>query len=83
MKVKLIPIGNSKGIRIPKSVIEACGFGDRIDMRVDRGVVVLAPARGVREGWEADLERMAAAGDDAPIVPGSPQHDWDDKEWRW
>ncbi len=83
MKAKLVRIGNSKGVRLPASVIKACGFGDELDMRVENGVVVLAPARGVREGWSDAFEKMAAAGDDAPILPDTLENDFDAEDWRW
>lgn len=83
MKVKLIPIGNSKGIRIPRSVIEQCGFGDEVEMNVADGVVELAPARSVRLGWNDAFERMAAAGDDALLLPDDLAHSWDAEEWEW
>jgi len=83
MKVHLIPIGNSKGVRIPNSVIKECGFGDEIEMRVEHGVVVLAPARRTRDGWDDAFARMAAAKDDLPLVPDTMAHDWDEEEWEW
>ena len=82
MKVNLVSIGNSKGIRIPRSIIKACGFGDQVEMRLSEGVVVLAPARGVREGWNAAFAKMAAAGDDALLVPDAMAHEWDEEEWQ-
>ncbi len=54
MKVKLVSIGNSKGVRIPRSVIKECGFGDQVELRVDDGVVVLARAREARAGWDEE-----------------------------
>ena len=52
MKVSLIAIGNSRGIRLPKAVLEQCGFGDTVELTVERGKVVLAqPAKRPREGW--------------------------------
>ena len=83
MKAKLIPIGNSRGVRIPLSVIKECGFGDRVDLRVDQGAVILSPARAPRAGWDSAFERMAASGDDAPLVPETLDHGWDDEEWEW
>lgn len=83
MKVSLVPIGNSRGVRIPASVIKACGFGDELEMRVEGGVVVLAPARSVREGWGEAFERMAAAGDDAPLVPDDLENRFDEEDWTW
>ena len=83
MKVNLVPIGNSKGIRIPRSVIKQCGFGDQVDMRVADGTVVLTPARDARADWDAEFKRMAAVGDDALLLPDSMRHEWDEEEWEW
>lgn len=83
MKTKLVSIGNSKGVRIPASVIKECGLRDELDLHVENGVVVLAPARGVREGWSAAFERMATARDDETIMPDSFENDFDSEEWTW
>lgn len=83
MKVKLIPIGNSKGVRIPASVIKASGLSDELEMRVESGVILLAPARHVREGWGAAFHEMAAAGDDAPVIPEAVNNDFDTEDWTW
>jgi antitoxin MazE len=83
MKVSLIPIGNSKGVRIPRSVIKECGLGDQVEMRVEHGALVLTPARGTRDGWDAAFEKMAAAQDDALLLTPALHHEWDDEEWEW
>jgi len=83
MKAKLVAIGNSKGVRLPRSVIEECGFGDEVEMRIDAGTVVLAPAHAPREGWDAAFARMAEAGDDALLIPDTLEHGWDTDEWKW
>ena len=83
MKIKLISIGNSKGIRIPQSVIKQCGFNDQIEMRVGIGVVELRRARVVREDWDAAFEAMAKAGDDALLIADEMPHAWDEEEWAW
>ena len=81
MKIKLISIGNSKGIRIPSSVIKQCGLGNQLEMRIENGVIVLAPVRSLREGWSAAFEKMAIADDDAPLVPDVLQNDFDVEGW--
>lgn len=83
MKVNLISIGNSKGIRIPSSVIKQCGLGDELEMRVEKGVIVLAPVRSVREDWGAAFEKMAVAGDDVSLVPDALENDFDAEDWTW
>ena len=64
MRSKLVPIGNSKGVRIPKAILEAVGLTDAIDLRVEDGRLVITPvrrSRAPREGWErairADIKR--------------------------
>lgn len=83
MKVKLVAIGNSRGIRIPRSIIESCGFGDEVEMGLGNGVVVLAPVGKLRQGWDEAFAAVAAAGDDTLLVPEHLEHDWDEREWRW
>jgi antitoxin MazE len=83
MKVNLIRIGNSKGVRIPASVIKECGFETQVDLRVEDGVVVLVPAGRGRDGWDAAFARMAEAGDDAPLLPEEQANAFDEEEWTW
>ena len=83
MKTSLVSIGNSKGVRIPASVIKECGFGDELEMRVESGVVILAPAKGAREGWDTAFREMAPAGDDAPMIPDTLANDFDAEDWTW
>jgi antitoxin MazE len=72
-----------KGIRIPRSIIEQCGFGEQVEMRVSEGTLVLAATGRTREHWDEAFERMAATGDDALLVPDAIVHKWDEDEWQW
>lgn len=83
MKIKLVSVGNSKGIRIPSSVIKQCGLGDELEMRVENGAIMLLPVRSAREGWDAAFEKTAAAGDDAPPVPEALENEFDAEGWIW
>lgn len=83
MKVDLIRIGNSRGVRIPKPILEQCGFGRQADMTVKDNVLMIAPARAIREGWDDAFEAMAAAADDLAPLPEDIGHGWDDAEWEW
>jgi antitoxin MazE len=83
MKTSLVRIGNSRGVRIPKAVIEECGLENQVEMTVEGGKVVIAPAKSPREGWEEDLRRMVAAGDDEPLLPDTALTEWEDTEWQW
>jgi antitoxin MazE len=83
MKVKLVAIGNSKGVRIPRSVIKECSFGDEVDLTVKDGAVVLAPARQAREGWDKAFAKGSKAEDQEPLIPEDLPHPWDEEEWTW
>ena len=68
MKARIIPIGNSQGIRIPKAIIEQCGFDRSVHMEVIDGSLILTPTKKVREGWEKSFREMAANGDDKLLI---------------
>jgi antitoxin MazE len=82
MKVELVRVGNSRGIRIPKPIIEQCGFTDAVDLRIENDHLVIAPARVPRQGWE---EAFRAAGSSAhdELFPDTPASEFDREEWRW
>lgn len=58
MKVTIIPIGNSRGVRLPKAVLDQAGLGDEAELSVEAGRIVLTPSRAARRGW---AEAFAAA----------------------
>ncbi len=83
MKVNLVSIGNSKGVRIPASIIKECGLGDELEMRVEDGVIMLAPVRSLREGWAESFKKMAANGDDAALLDDALENEFDAEDWTW
>jgi antitoxin MazE len=84
MKVNLVRIGNSRGIRIPKPVIEQCGFGDEVEMLVQNNELVIRSSSSAREGWSTAFAQMAEFGDDELLDRvAEPPTTWDDEEWEW
>lgn len=83
MKVELVRIGNSRGIRIPKALIEECGFGDTVEIRVERGRLVITRDRKAREGWDEAFRRAGSSADDELLLDGLPPNEFDLKEWKW
>lgn len=85
MRAKLVRIGNSRGVRLPKPILEASGLTDEIDIAVEAGRVVLTPAtRKPREGWAKEAQRMVANGDDVDPFEGATGLDsWDEEGWTW
>ena len=82
MKVEIVRIGNSRGIRIPKPIIEQCGFEETVELRVENDHLVISPAHRPRQGWE---EAFRAAGSSAhdELLLDTPESQFDREEWRW
>ena len=83
MKVSLVKIGNSHGIRIPKTLIEQCGFNGEIELEVKEGALLLRPAKPSREGWNQAFEKAGGSGEVEPLLPNSLSEEWDNAEWTW
>ena len=56
MRTKLVKIGNSFGVRLPKTVIEACGFSSDLDLTVKGKSVVLTADKQPRQGWRESIQ---------------------------
>ena len=85
MKTKIIKIGNSRGIRLPKVVLQQIGIENEVDLQVDQDKIVLKPIRRQRSGWQEAFRQMAANSDDQ-LLDGNDvisQSSWDDNEWAW
>lgn len=85
MKTKIIRIGNSQGVRIPKPLIEESGLNEEIEMILGDNEIILRPAKTIRKGWEASFEQTAEQGDDGLLDQEeikSPS-EWDEAEWTW
>jgi len=81
MKAKVIKIGNSKGIRIPKPMLQECGLGEEVELVVNEDKIIIYPINKVRGGWEEAYKNMADIGDDDLIDQANIQTAWDEDEW--
>jgi len=82
MKARLIRIGNSHGIRLPKPVIDALGLTEEVDMELRADRLVIRPSQGRRAGWAEAAEALAADGGDRLLdAPTSTR--FDEGEWTW
>lgn len=85
MRAKLVRIGNSRGVRLPKPVLEESGLPEDIEIKVEADRIVLMPARKhPREGWAESARRMVANRDDVDLWEGATGlNSWDEEEWEW
>ena len=92
IKTKIVPIGNSQGVRIPRTLLRDAGLltddeqgalGREVEMQAEHGAIVLRPAHGARAGWAGQFERMAEQGDDLLLDDLPQATSWDEREWTW
>ena len=82
MLLSVVQIGNSKGIRIPKAILEQCGIGKELDLQIESGRIVLKPCTDTpRDGWADAFRRMAATGDDKLLIDDGLDLDLGDLSW--
>jgi len=81
MKTSVVRIGNSRGIRIPKTLLEQCHLTDSVELEVQDDELIVRPVAKPRAGWEEAFRQMKRHGDDTLL--DLPPSKWDETEWRW
>jgi antitoxin MazE len=79
MKTRLVQIGNSRGVRLPKPLLEQAGLSDEVEIRVAPGALVIAAVTSPRAGW-ADA---AAKFGGSPLLDAPTATRFDEDEWAW
>jgi antitoxin MazE len=84
VKTRIVKMGNSKGVRIPKTLLEQLGLGEEVELSVRENQLVIRSSRKVREDWEKQFEQMARRGDDRLLDEQAVStSEWDADEWEW
>jgi antitoxin MazE len=82
MRARIVKIGNSQGIRIPKIILEQARLKGEVELKVQDHEIVITTSQKPRAGWEELFREMAKRGDDQLLdVPSLTQ--WDEEEWEW
>lgn len=68
MEISIIPIGNSKGIRLSKSLLEKYNITDKVELILEKGFIILKPKVQPRNGWEKAFKKMHDQGDDKLLI---------------
>jgi antitoxin MazE len=84
VKTRIVRMGNSKGVRIPKPILEQLGLGEEVELLVRENQLVIRASKGTRVGWEEQFKRMAERGDDR-LLDEEATHvtKWDRDQWQW
>jgi antitoxin MazE len=83
MRVELVRIGNSRGIRIPKSLIEQYGLGNGIELRIENERLVMVPDHQPRQDWDEAFRRASASAKNEVLLGTLPPNEFDHNEWQW
>jgi antitoxin MazE len=84
MKTKIVAIGNSRGIRIPQTLLQQCQLEDSVDLEVRNGELVIRSPIKPRAGWEQAFRDMTTRGEDRLLDPDlAAGSDWERTEWTW
>jgi len=68
MEVSVIKIGNSKGIRLSKTLLDKYNIQDTVEVTLEKGQIVIKPLSRPRKGWEKAFKRMSENGDDRLLI---------------
>jgi antitoxin MazE len=84
MKTRIVRIGNSHGIRIPKPLLEEAGLPEEVELEVEGGTILIRSRNRPREGWADAFRSMAEAGHDQPVDADAVRtSSWDEAQWEW
>jgi antitoxin MazE len=82
IRTRIVKIGNSRGIRIPKVLIDQLGLEGEVEISVQRNHLIVQSASSPRDNWEEQFRAMAERGDDRLLDTPTPT-EWDRDEWQW
>lgn len=82
MRAKLISIGNSRGVRLPKPLIREVGLTDEVEIRVREKRIEISPVTGTRSGWAEAARLLHNRNEDASLDQSASTH-FDETEWTW
>ena len=82
MKARIVRIGNSRGVRLPKPLIEQAGLGEEVELRVEEGAIVIQATTSPRAGWAEAARRLVEAEGGGLLDDPTPTK-FDAGEWHW
>lgn len=83
MRARVIKIGNSQGLRIPKPILDQTGILDEVEIEVEKNHIIIRPVKNIRDGWASAFKKMHQNGDDELIIDENISDSWAEEEWQW
>lgn len=82
IRTRIVKIGNSQGVRIPKLLLEQSGIQEEVEIEVQGDCLTIRTAQCSRAGWEEAFATMAKHQDDV-LLDEINTTEWDQSEWEW
>ena len=82
MKSRIVQIGNSRGVRLPKVLLEQAQLADEVELDAEPGRIVIRRGSRPRSGWAAAARKMRERGEDSLLDPTTSTR-FDEKDWKW
>ncbi len=84
VRARIVKIGNSQGIRIPKPIIKQLGFNEEVELEISSNQLVIRSVHSPRYGWGEQFKAMAEVGDDQLLdAEALSLSQWDEVDWEW
>lgn len=82
MKSHIVRIGNSRGIRLPKTLLQEAQLEDEVEIQAEAGRILISKPSQPRAGWAEAARRMREHDEDHLLAPSTPTR-FDKEEWKW
>ena len=83
IKTRIVKIGNSQGIRIPKLLLDQTNLEDEVELEVQDNSIVIRASFPSRHDWDEQFQMMAEHGDDRLLDEPVSLSSWDEEDWEW
>jgi antitoxin MazE len=83
VRTELVRIGNSRGVRIPKPLIEQCRLEGTVELSVENDRLVISPGRRLRQGWREAFRAAGSSENDALLLEPMSASKFDREDWTW
>lgn len=83
MRLNIVQIGNSRGLRLPKALLEQCGIKNSVNIEVENHSLIITPILSPRKGWDEAFLKMSNKKDDYLLDAEDEAHSWEKEEWVW
>ena len=83
IKTRLVKIGNSRGVRIPKLLLDQLNLSVDVELEVQDDLLIVRPSSRSRTDWADQFRQMAERGDDRLLDADVTLTEWEATEWEW